>query len=102
MNTTLATATLTAALGLALSAPAHAQEKGGMRPMTTEQRLTAERMNRNNLEACYGVAARGKNDCADGAHGCAGTSTQDRDKTAFLLVPKGDCQKIAGGSLKPS
>ena len=102
MTSSLASATLAAALGLALSAPAHAQEQGGTRPLTTAQRLVKERMEKNNLEMCFGVAARGKNDCADGAHGCAGTSTQDRDKTAFLLVPKGDCQKIAGGSPKPS
>ena len=101
MPSTLATATLTAALGLALSAQAQAQEKGSAKTMTTEQRLIMERAAKNNLEMCFGVAARGKNDCADGAHACAGSSTQDREKTAFVLLPKGDCQKIAGGSPKP-
>ncbi len=44
MNKTLATATLAAAVGLALSAPAHTQEKGGMKPMAKEQKQTMERV----------------------------------------------------------
>lgn len=102
MNSTLATATLAAALGLALCAPAQAQDKGGMKPMTKEQKMTMERMTKNNLEQCYGVAARGKNDCAEGAHSCVGQASHDRDKASFVLLPKGDCQKIAGGSSKAS
>lgn len=104
MNRSLATATLTAALGLAfagLGTPAPAQQMGG-KPMTKEQKMTMERMQKNNLEKCYGVAARGKNDCAEGAHSCVGQSTHDRDKASFVLVPKGDCQKLAGGSSKSS
>ena len=102
MNSTLATATLAAALGLALSAPAHAEEKGSMKSMTKEQKTTMERMKKHNLEMCYGVAARGKNDCGEGAHSCVGQASHDRDKASFVLLPKGDCQKIAGGSLKSS
>ena len=95
-NRRLATATLAAALGLALTAPtALAQQQG--KPMTKEQQQTMERMVKNNLEKCYGVAARGKNDCAEGAHSCVGQASHDRDKASFLLVPKGDCQKLAGG-----
>ncbi len=104
MNNALATATLTAALGLALSAPLPAAEKGdmGMKPMTKEQQMTMERMQKNNLEKCYGVAARGKNDCAEGAHSCIGQASHDRDKASFVALPKGDCSKIAGGSPKPA
>ena len=51
-------------------------------------------------EKCYGVAAAGKNDCAAGAHSCAGQATKDMDKTSFVYLPKGACAKIAGGSLK--
>lgn len=104
MNRSLATATVTAALGIAFAgagAPAPAQQMGG-KPMTKEQKATMDRMVKNNLEKCYGVAARGKNDCAEGAHSCVGQSTRDREKDSFVLVPKGDCQKIAGGSLKSS
>jgi uncharacterized membrane protein len=102
MKNALATATLTAAIGLALSPPVTAQDKAGMKPMTKEQQQVMERMQRHNLEKCYGVAARGKNDCGEGAHSCIGQATHDRDKASFVLLPKGDCQKIAGGSLKPA
>lgn len=100
-NRSLATATLAAAIGLALAAPvspAHAQAK----PMTKEQKQTMERMVKHNLEKCYGVAARGKNDCGEGQHSCVGQATRDRDPQSFLLVPKGDCQKLAGGKNEAS
>ena len=100
MNRSVATATLAAAIGLALAAPVRAQM--GDKPMTKEQKMTMDRMVKNNLEKCYGVAARGKNDCAEGAHSCVGQSSHDRDKASFVLLPKGDCQKIAGGKLQAS
>lgn len=50
-------------------------------------------------EKCYGVALKGKNDCAAGpGTSCAGTSTIDYQGNAWKLVPKGDCVKM-GGSL---
>ena len=101
MNRSLATATLAAAVGLALAAPAQAQQMGD-KPMTKEQKMTMERMVKHNLEKCYGVAARGKNDCGEGAHSCVGQSTRDRDPQSFVLVPKGDCQKLAGGKTQSS
>lgn len=51
-------------------------------------------------EKCYGVAKAAKNDCAAGAHSCAGQATKDMDKASFVYLPKGACAKIAGGSLK--
>ncbi|MDQ6620271.1 MAG: DUF2282 domain-containing protein [Pseudomonadota bacterium] len=95
-NRSLASATLAAALGLVLVTPAASAQQQG-KPMNKEQQMTMERMVKNNLEKCYGVAARGKNDCAEGAHSCVGQSTRDRDPESFLLVPKGECQKFAGG-----
>jgi len=100
MNRSFATATLAAAIGLALAGTA-AQAQGD-KPMTKEQKMTMERMVKNNLEKCYGVAARGKNDCGEGAHSCVGQATHDRDKASFVLLPKGDCQKIAGGKTQAS
>jgi uncharacterized membrane protein len=50
-------------------------------------------------EKCYGVAKAAKNDCAAGAHSCAGQATKDFDKTSYLLVPVGVCGKLAGGNL---
>ena len=51
------------------------------------------------MEKCYGVAKAAKNDCAAGAHSCAGQATKDFDKTSYLQVPIGVCGKLAGGSL---
>jgi len=48
-------------------------------------------------EKCYGVAKAGKNDCATATSSCAGTSKMDKDPTAFIVVPKGTCDKIVGG-----
>ncbi len=52
-------------------------------------------------EKCFGVAKAGQNDCATANNACAGTATTDAQKDAFLYVPVGICQKIAGGSLTP-
>lgn len=54
----------------------------------------------NGSEKCYGIAKAAKNDCAAGAHSCAGQATKDNDKTSFVYLPKGACAKIAGASLK--
>lgn len=49
-------------------------------------------------EKCYGVAKARKNDCATKSSSCAGTSKMDHQKDAFVVVPKGLCDKLAGGS----
>jgi len=53
------------------------------------------------MEKCYGVSKAGQNDCSssDGRHGCAAQSAKDGDKTEWILVPKGTCKRIVGGSL---
>ncbi len=53
-------------------------------------------------EKCYGVAKAGKNDCATKNSSCAGTAKQDNQKDAFVVVPKGLCDKLAGGSTTSS
>ena len=51
-------------------------------------------------EKCYGVALKGKNDCAAGpGTSCAGTSTVDYQGNAWKYVDKGSCVKM-GGTLK--
>lgn len=50
-------------------------------------------------EKCYGIAKKGKNDCGTAGNSCAGKSIQDNQKDAFITMPKGLCDKIAGGSL---
>ena len=71
---TLAGAGLAAAFGLALSlaaAPAQAAA---------------------DQEKCFGVALKGKNDCAAGpGTTCAGTSKTDYQGNAWKNVPKGTC-----------
>ncbi len=50
-------------------------------------------------EKCFGVALKGKNDCAAGAGTtCAGTSVRDHQGNAWKLVPKGSCEKTASPS----
>ncbi len=51
------------------------------------------------LEKCYGINAVSKNDCAEGVHSCAGQADVARDPQSFVLLPQGDCTKIAGGTL---
>ena len=57
-------------------------------------------------EKCYGVALKGQNDCAAGAHSCAGHSTADYDPASFKLVPAGTCTTMKTpngmGKLTPS
>ncbi|HWR86924.1 MAG TPA: DUF2282 domain-containing protein [Acidiferrobacterales bacterium] len=50
-------------------------------------------------ERCYGIAKAGKNDCATSSSGCSGSAKQDNLKDAWIYVPKGTCQKVAGGAL---
>jgi len=51
-----------------------------------------------NTEKCYGVSKAGKNDCAGAAHACAGQSKKDRDAKEWIKLPKGTCERLAGGS----
>lgn len=52
---------------------------------------------KGDMEHCAGIAKAGKNDCGSAANACAGTAKVDRDKDAWVFVPKGTCDKIAGG-----
>lgn len=101
-----AASVLPAAVGfaLALQAPAQAGEMMKL-PAGANKNVVMKNMQRmkaEHLQKCYGVNAVGKNDCAQGAHSCAGQATKARDPDSFVLLPAGDCGKIAGGSLKAS
>ena len=50
-------------------------------------------------EKCAGVTKAGKNDCGTSKSSCAGTVTVDRDPEAWILLPKGTCERIAGGHI---
>jgi uncharacterized membrane protein len=57
-------------------------------------------MKHDGMEKCYGVGKAGMNDCKSGMHDCKGYATKDGDKASFIMVPKGTCVKIVGGSTK--
>ena len=50
-------------------------------------------------EKCYGVALKGKNDCAAGpGTTCAGTSKVDYQGNAWKYVAKGTCEQTASAT----
>ena len=96
---TLGASALAATVGLALASfamPGQAQDMSKM-PQVVKDNMA--RMAANHLQKCYGINAVAKNDCAEGAHSCAGQATSARDPKSFVLLPAGDCSKIQGGKL---
>src|SRR3954451_14861140 len=67
----------------------------------------AKAQQRSEHEKCFGVAAKGQDDCAAGpGTTCAGTAKVDFQGNAWKLVPKGTCAAIKldegrSGSLQP-
>ncbi|MDE2580755.1 MAG: DUF2282 domain-containing protein [Rhodospirillales bacterium] len=101
-----AASVLAAAVGMAgvagvTAAPASAAMMTKAQMMKVKE-ANMHRAKTQHLVACYGVNAVGRNDCAAGAHSCAGQATKANDPASFVLLPKGDCGKLAGGSLKAS
>ena len=50
-------------------------------------------------EKCAGIVKASKNDCGTSKGACAGTVGVDNDPEAWIYVPKGTCERIAGGTL---
>ena len=50
-------------------------------------------------EKCYGIVKAGKNDCGTSTNACAGQVNADKDAEAWIYVPKGLCERIAGGQV---
>ena len=101
----LAASTLSSAIGLALAMQAVPTLAQGMKDMSKMPKVVQDnmaRMEKNKLEKCYGINKVAKNDCAEGAHSCAGQATQARDAKSFVLLPAGDCSKIQGGKTTAS
>ena len=113
----LAASVLSSAVGLALAMPAPSAQaqmnptmKKKLEMMLKEHPGANKQVIERNmglvmkyhLQRCYGINAAYKNDCAAGAHSCAGSASIARDPASFVLLPAGDCGKIAGGSLKPA
>lgn len=53
------------------------------------------------VEKCYGIAKKLKNECGTPRHACAAQAKTDRDPNDWIMVMKGNCNLIAGGSLTP-
>ena len=82
MTKSINSAALALALGAALSV--------SVAPLTAQAA---------DMDKCFGVALKGKNDCKAGAGTtCAGTSKVDYQGNAWSLVPKGSCEKTASPS----
>ena len=97
-----AASALSAALGIVLAAPVLTAQAQGMANPPQAVKDNMMRMQANKLEKCYGINATAKNDCAEGAHSCAGQATAPRDPKSFVLLPAGDCSKIQGGKTTAS
>ncbi|AZE47071.1 Putative signal peptide protein [Pseudomonas chlororaphis] len=79
-----------------LSAAALALALGSALSMAT---LPTTAQAADDMEKCFGVAMKGKNDCAAGAGTtCAGTAKVDHQANAWKLVPKGTCEKTASST----
>lgn len=50
-------------------------------------------------EKCAGIAKAGKNDCGTSKNACAGQVKADHDAEAWIYVPTGTCERIAGGTV---
>ena len=101
----MAASVLSTAVGLALAMQALPSQAQGKMDLSKAPQIVKDnmaRMEKNKLEKCYGINTVAKNDCAEGAHSCAGQATQARDPKSFVLLPAGDCGKIAGGKLTAS
>ena len=98
----LAASALTTAIGLAAAMQAPPVSAQGMANAPQVVKDNMARMEKDRLQKCYGINVVAKNDCAEGAHSCAGQATQARDTKSFVLLPAGDCSKIQGGKLTAS
>ncbi len=68
---------------------------------TTVLITNANAENPPKMEKCYGIVKTAMNDCQTATASCAGSATKDNQPDAFIFLPKGDCNKIVGGSLTP-
>ncbi len=71
---------------------------GGLVALGLSAAATTSAYAAEGMEKCYGVVKAGKNDCQTANSSCAGTSTADGQKDAWVLVPAGLCEKVVGGS----
>lgn len=63
--------------------------------------MSAQAADKPEMEKCYGIAKAGKNDCAANGHSCAGQAKADKNAKEWVSLPKGTCERLVGGNLKP-
>lgn len=68
----------------------------------SKQQMMQMMSNVKGMEKCYGIAKAGRNDCGTATHSCGGEAKVDSDKSEWILVPTGICDKIVGASTTPS
>lgn len=101
MKNAFLVSSVAAAVALALAMPTM-PTRAASPEMEKMMKEASEGMKAGKIEKCYGVNKASKNDCQTATASCAGSSTKDFDKAAFVIVPTGTCGKLGGGSLKPS
>jgi len=90
---------LSAVLALSISSQTVAETTTKVTP-TTKPVMKPKML--KGMERCYGIAKAGMNDCAYATESCSGQSKVDGAKDAWIIVPKGTCNKIVGGSTTES
>jgi uncharacterized membrane protein len=50
-------------------------------------------------EQCAGIVKAGKNDCATSSNACHGHVERNADPEAWIYVPAGTCERIAGARI---
>ena len=91
---------LSTAIGLAIALQVAPGSAAQQMPQIVKDNM--DKAMKEHLEKCYGINANAKNDCAEGAHSCAGQATMARDPKSFVLLPAGVCGKIQGGKTTAS
>jgi uncharacterized membrane protein len=51
------------------------------------------------IERCAGIVKAGMNECGTSEHACAGMGKEDYGPEEWISLPKGTCDKIAGGTV---
>lgn len=89
------------ALNKRTTAAALALTLGAALTVASLSAVAGEKMDGDKMasEKCFGVALKGKNDCAAGpGTTCAGTSKTDYQGNAWKMVPAGTCEQTLSKS----
>jgi len=54
---------------------------------------------KGDMEKCAGIVKAGKNDCGTSMNACAGQVKTDNHPEAWVSLPAGTCERLAGGKV---